>query len=139
LWLPVYPNPGGADHAFLVDAEGEAVAVAVFRLADEDRDVIGFTGPSVDWQWCSKIPRLQGKSVFGPEGLSRPRIFTGFSSGWIKVRRSTSSEVENLPEKLSKVWEYALLGTYFLFLVLSSYSSKFYEKSDSFLLVSGIV
>lgn len=103
MWLPVYPNPGGADHAFLVDAEGEAVAVAVFRLADEDRDVIGFTGPSVDWQWCSKIPRLQGKSVFGPEGLSRPRIFTGFSSGWIKVRRSTSSEVENLPESLSCV------------------------------------
>ena len=46
MWLPVYPNPGGADHAFLVDAEGEAVAVAVFRLADEDRDVIGFTGLS---------------------------------------------------------------------------------------------
>ena len=55
------------------------------------------------------------------------------------MRITYRKKVENLPEKLSKVWEYALLGTYFLFLVLSSYSSKFYEKSDSFLLVSGIV
>ena len=60
LWLPVYPNPGGADHAFLVDAEGEAVAVAVFRLADEYRDVIGFTGAVRRWAMVFEEPTVAG-------------------------------------------------------------------------------
>ncbi|GAB0483912.1 hypothetical protein KML24008_04090 [Alistipes onderdonkii] len=53
-----FPDPGLAGHASPVEAE--VVAAAVFKLADEYRDVIGFTGAVRRWAMVFEEPTVAG-------------------------------------------------------------------------------
>ncbi|BFK96946.1 MAG TPA: hypothetical protein DCP30_07690 [Alistipes sp.] len=53
-----FPDPGLAGHASPV--ETEVVATAVFKLADEYRDVIGFTGAVRRWAMVFEEPTVAG-------------------------------------------------------------------------------